>query len=98
MGETSNLHFTIALDLLVVDPKYQRQGAGRMLVKWGTAEADRLGVKAVVEATTYGRGLYEQEGFEFVENWETRLPDKWVGERVPQGFIWLVRPARTEES
>lgn len=34
-----------ALDLLTVDPKYQRRGAGRMLVQWGTEVADKLGVK-----------------------------------------------------
>lgn len=32
--------------MLIVDPKYQRQGAGRLLVKWGTAIADRMGVEA----------------------------------------------------
>lgn len=100
-ARNTKLTLQIALDLLVVDPKYQRRGAGRMLVKWGTENANRLGVKTLVEATTYGRGLYEQEGFEFVENWETKLPAKWVGKREPQRYIWLVRPvgeARTEES
>jgi predicted N-acetyltransferase YhbS len=29
----------------MVDRAYQGQGAGRMLVKWGTAQADRLGVE-----------------------------------------------------
>ena len=29
----------------MVDPAYHGQGAGRMLVKWGTAHADRLGVE-----------------------------------------------------
>lgn len=33
----------IALDILAVDPAYQRRGAGRLLVKWGTAIADELG-------------------------------------------------------
>lgn len=72
-----------------------------MLVKWGTEKAGGLGVKAVVESSRYGRGLYEQEGFKFVENWETRLPEKWIGKRQPQRFIWLVRPfgeARTDGS
>ncbi|KAF2196466.1 hypothetical protein GQ43DRAFT_445087 [Delitschia confertaspora ATCC 74209] len=35
----------VILDLLIVDPEYQRQGAGRMLVKWGTDVADRMGVE-----------------------------------------------------
>jgi hypothetical protein len=28
----------------MVDPAYQRMGAGRLLVKWGLAEADKMGV------------------------------------------------------
>jgi GNAT superfamily N-acetyltransferase len=35
-----------ALDMMMVDPAYQRMGAGRLLVKWGLAEADRMGVDA----------------------------------------------------
>jgi GNAT superfamily N-acetyltransferase len=30
---------------MVVDPDHQRQGAGKMLVKWGTEIADRMGVE-----------------------------------------------------
>lgn len=37
--------YQTALDMLCVDPAYQRQGAGRMLVRWGTQVADRMGVK-----------------------------------------------------
>ncbi|KAI9649258.1 hypothetical protein NHQ30_001828 [Ciborinia camelliae] len=36
----------VSLDILAVDPNYQRQGAGRLLVKWGTAIADELGYVA----------------------------------------------------
>jgi GNAT superfamily N-acetyltransferase len=28
----------------MVDPAYQRMGAGRLLVKWGLAEAEKMGV------------------------------------------------------
>jgi ribosomal protein S18 acetylase RimI-like enzyme len=30
---------------MVVDPDFQRQGAGRMLVKWGTEIADSMKVE-----------------------------------------------------
>ena len=30
---------------MTVDPEWQRRGAGRMLVKWGTAIADEMGVE-----------------------------------------------------
>jgi GNAT superfamily N-acetyltransferase len=35
-----------ALDMMMVDPAYQRMGAGRLLVKWGLAEAEKMGVDA----------------------------------------------------
>ncbi|MCJ1456072.1 hypothetical protein MMC28_006429 [Mycoblastus sanguinarius] len=37
------------LDMMVVDPEYQRTGAGRMLARWGTEIADRMGVKVEVD-------------------------------------------------
>ena len=33
----------IVLDILAVDPAYQRRGAGSMLVQWGLDLADELG-------------------------------------------------------
>ncbi|KAH6666791.1 hypothetical protein B0J14DRAFT_677372 [Halenospora varia] len=54
-----------SLDLLVVDLMYQRRGAGRMLVRWGTTHADEVGFAIVVQSTEYGRSLYESEGFKF---------------------------------
>ncbi|KAL9102560.1 MAG: hypothetical protein Q9163_002310 [Psora crenata] len=82
-----------ALDILVVDPGCQRRGAGRMLVKWGTAIADQMKVQAVVEATDYGRPLYESEGFNYVYHHVVDLPEKWAG-RDRQKFIWMVRPVK----
>ena len=43
----------IALDLCAVDPKWQRQGVGRMLVRWGTDLADEKGV--LVTRTSFSR-------------------------------------------
>jgi GNAT superfamily N-acetyltransferase len=39
--------------MLMVDPAYHGQGAGRLLVKWGLEQADRLGV----EASNIRRGM-----------------------------------------
>ncbi|KAJ8057796.1 hypothetical protein OCU04_013267 [Sclerotinia nivalis] len=82
-----------ALDILAVDPAYQRRGAGRLLVKWGIAIADELGYVAIVEASDAGRSLYESEGFEYVEHCKTNIPEKWAG-RKGEGFLWMVRPAK----
>ncbi|KAF7560294.1 hypothetical protein G7046_g3843 [Stylonectria norvegica] len=51
------------LKLLHTDPEHQRRGAGSMLVKWGLAEADRLGIDAFLESSEAGRALYEKLGF-----------------------------------
>ena len=45
VANTCQIRIHLALDILTVDPKYQRRGVGRMLVKWGTAIADRMGVE-----------------------------------------------------
>ena len=44
----SSLVYT-ALEMLMVDPAYQNQGAGRLLVKWGIAAADERGVDVSFE-------------------------------------------------
>ncbi|KAF1958517.1 hypothetical protein CC80DRAFT_546747 [Byssothecium circinans] len=77
----------------IEDSKGNLAGAGRLLVKWGTAVADELGVEAVVEAGDYGRGLYEQEGFIVLENYECPVPDKYQ-ERRKQKLWWMKRPAK----
>ncbi|PVH83010.1 hypothetical protein DL98DRAFT_570213 [Cadophora sp. DSE1049] len=51
------------LDICFTHPLYQKLGAGKLLVEWGVAEADRRGVKAWVEASVFGKGLYEKFGF-----------------------------------
>jgi GNAT superfamily N-acetyltransferase len=35
----------LALEMMMVDPAYQRMGVGRLLVRWGLAKADELGVE-----------------------------------------------------
>ena len=39
-----------ALEMLMVDPAYQKMGAGRMLVRWGLAQADGLGVDVSLQS------------------------------------------------
>ncbi|TKY86285.1 hypothetical protein EX895_005110 [Sporisorium graminicola] len=51
------------LKLLVIDPEFQRQGLGTILVKWGTARADKDGVHAWLESSPMGKGAYLKAGF-----------------------------------
>lgn len=74
----------------MVDPEYQRRGAGRQLTKWGVELADELGVLAVVEASENGSLCYLREGFQLVDEYDLPLPDKWK-DRPKQRIIWMER-------
>ena len=52
---------------LCVDPRWQRQGVGEKLVRWGTGRADSLGIRCFLEASPFGYGLYRKCGFKDVE-------------------------------
>ena len=81
----------VSLDILAVDPEYQRKGVGAALVAWGTEKADEMGVEAVVESSAFGKGLYEKNGFVFVKDVEVAVPERWA-HKPKQRFAWLVRP------
>lgn len=73
----------------MVDPEYQRQGWGRLLVQWGCAKADELGVDAVVEGSAKGRGLYMKEGFDGPHHIVV-VPEKF-SDRRKQEYYWMRR-------
>ena len=52
---------------MCVDPAWQRRGAGRMLMQWGTHRCDELGIPAYLEASPFGYPLYRGCGFEDYE-------------------------------
>jgi predicted N-acetyltransferase YhbS len=51
------------LHILVTDPEHHRRGAGAMLVKWGTEQADKAKLPAFLESSTVGKRLYFNLGF-----------------------------------
>ncbi|MCJ1289374.1 hypothetical protein MMC34_000906 [Xylographa carneopallida] len=83
----------LLLNLLCVDPEYQRSGAGTALMRWGTKIADERGVEAILEATPAGRHLYEQNGFEVVEQMKWEISEKFAGRSTPQ-LYFMRRPAK----
>lgn len=48
-------------------PDHHRRGAGSMLISWGTARADEMGLDAYLEASEMGQPLYERHGFKTVK-------------------------------
>ncbi|GAA5865135.1 hypothetical protein JCM8547_007725 [Rhodosporidiobolus lusitaniae] len=51
------------LSILVVDPKYQKTGAGSTMLRWGCKLADEEKVPMYLEATDVGVPLYKRYGF-----------------------------------
>lgn len=50
--------------MLIADPAHQRRGAGAMLLKWGTEQADKAQLPSFLEASEAGLKLYASFGFE----------------------------------
>jgi len=70
-------HFLMAI--LVVDPEFQRMGVGKKLLQWGLAMADEQGVECWIDASPFGKGLYEKMGWKEISFVEVDL-GKWGGE------------------
>ncbi|KAI0414030.1 acyl-CoA N-acyltransferase [Xylaria grammica] len=54
----------IYLPTIAVHPDYQRRGAGRLLMQWGIAVAESLGLPIYLESTGPGNSLYQAMGFD----------------------------------
>ncbi|MCJ1392772.1 hypothetical protein MMC18_005643 [Xylographa bjoerkii] len=51
------------LEICFVHPDFRRRGAGRLLMDWGIAKVDEMGVESYIDATAEGKPLYEAYGF-----------------------------------
>ncbi|KAL6825582.1 acyl-CoA N-acyltransferase [Trichoderma sp. SZMC 28015] len=81
----------VYLKLLHTDPDHQKRGAGGQCLKWGTAEADRLGLVSYLEASEEGRPLYEKYGFKEVDRIVVDLT-KWGGTEPAIAYLMLRQP------
>jgi len=55
------------LNLMNVDPKYQRRGLGQRLMQQAVLDADRDGAQCFLCATDAGKRLYAKFGFKDIE-------------------------------
>jgi GNAT superfamily N-acetyltransferase len=86
----------VVLDVCYTHPAWQGKGAGKLLVAWGTQQADDLGLKCFVEASYLGRPLYEKFGFvvgEHVLLQGGKVREEWK-EYGEIGYYWMDREVR----
>ena len=48
---------------MCVHLQFQRCGIGRLLIEYGLAKVDDLGLESFIEATSTGQSLYAQYGY-----------------------------------
>ncbi|RWA11667.1 hypothetical protein EKO27_g3424 [Xylaria grammica] len=96
----------IYLFIIFTHPDYRRRSIGQQLIDWGIKKSNKTGLDIFLDATPYGRPLYEVNGFEYVEE-NVNVPltenpdDAWkeMEEKVGPFTFWLMRrPARRGES
>jgi predicted N-acetyltransferase YhbS len=66
MFNTGSRLYITGLNILSVDPTYQHQGVGSMLVQWGCKEADTHGRDSFLISSPAGIRLYSKFGFKAV--------------------------------
>lgn len=82
--------------MVAVSPKYQGQGAGSQILRWGTEKADQQGVEAYLDASPDAVKLYERHGFREVGKLDTWIEnDRVVGEWYRN--LFMVREPQTRE-
>jgi predicted N-acetyltransferase YhbS len=59
---------------LVVKPTWQRQGTGRRLIEWGLEKIETAGLDCWLDASPYGKVLYERYGWQEVRILEFDVP------------------------
>lgn len=81
------------LEVLAVDPAFQRQGLGSRLLSWGMDQASRCLLPVVVAATLNGEHLYKKYGFQECGNIDVAdAAFSWVA------MIWYPCSLTTEHS
>lgn len=83
---------------LNVLPSYQRRGIGSMLMDWGNAKQEELGLPGFIVASDQGYGLYLKHGYQETERWEFDMAE-WahLGGSGWYRNVYLVRGMWGEE-
>ncbi|KAK3112086.1 hypothetical protein LTR53_012001 [Teratosphaeriaceae sp. CCFEE 6253] len=84
----------VYLHLLVTHPQHVRRGVGAMQLRWGFAEAEKLGLPVYLESSPVGRALYAREGFE-MKGW-LAIDAREFGCEKELPHALMLRPAKGE--
>ncbi|KAJ7210201.1 hypothetical protein B0H12DRAFT_1225068 [Mycena haematopus] len=84
----------MVLELLGVDPAFQRRGAAKQLTQWGLDEAQRCGgLEAIIEASKMGRLVYKQLGFREVGDIGYEVDEEFKERERPTAVFMRTGPA-----
>ncbi|KAH7087866.1 acyl-CoA N-acyltransferase [Paraphoma chrysanthemicola] len=83
------------LHMLHTDPAFQRRGAGKLLLDWGTKKADELGLPIYLESSQQGVALYKRHGFEEIEVFDFDL-EKYGGSGVYPSPLMIRKPKKVD--
>ena len=89
-----NLLISLDLHMLHTDPAFQRRGAGKSRLEWGTTKADESGLPIYLESSHAGVGLYKRHGFEEIDSFELDL-GKYGGSGVYRSPLMIRKPKAT---
>ncbi|WPG98356.1 acyl-CoA N-acyltransferase [Acrodontium crateriforme] len=84
------------LEIVATHPKFQGQGAGSLMLRYGTERADAAGVEAYLEASPEAVPLYEKFGFREVGRTDTFINNERVKETWYRN-LFMLRPAKRHE-
>jgi GNAT superfamily N-acetyltransferase len=101
-GGSASAHAKQDLFIVFTHPDYRRRGVGQQFMDWGMKKSDETGLDFYLDATPYGRPLYEVNGFTYLKE-NVNIPttdnpdEKWkeTAEKVGPFTFWLMwRPAQ----
>ncbi|KAF3480077.1 uncharacterized protein GIQ15_05424 [Arthroderma uncinatum] len=69
----------IFLNIAFTIPSYRRRGVGALFLQWGVDKADAMGLECWLDATDYGRPVYERYGF-------INVDDRHIESPMPEGL------------
>jgi GNAT superfamily N-acetyltransferase len=76
-----------------VDPEYQRQGIGSLLLEWGIKKADELQAKTWITSTPQAVSTYQRNGWKVVDRHDVSL-EKYGGKGI-YSRSWMLREPLT---